>query len=126
MDELSLELDREKRQRSDIEQRLERERKINRMQVRQLKKELAEEREKTLAQQKREPRGLGLAERSFSNLSNKSRSKSIKSKGRPVSEHRLLRKPTQKSLSRDNSGAISSRGRSKSTNASRVKLPPAR
>ena len=34
VDELSLELDREKRQREDVEARLERERKINRMQVR--------------------------------------------------------------------------------------------
>ena len=33
VDELSLELDREKRHRADVEQRLERERKINRMQV---------------------------------------------------------------------------------------------
>ena len=47
VDDLRLQIERERREREEVESRLERERRVNKMQVRQLKKELVEARETT-------------------------------------------------------------------------------
>ena len=102
VDDLQNQLDKERQCREEVEARLERERRINKMQVRQLKKELADEREKT-ANQSISKTKKSLAERSFSNISSRSRPKS---KSRPVSEHRMLRRPpSEKRLTRDNTSS---------------------
>lgn len=114
MDDLRLALDRERREREEVESRLERERRVNKMQVRQLKKELVEAREASTVEAARVSRSrsrgyLPVAERSFSNLSHKSLQSHSKSQGnnkrppavsrpsRPISEHRLLKNKRQKS-----------------------------
>lgn len=48
MEELQAQLDKERRMREEAEARLDRERRINKMQVRQLKKELADEKERPI------------------------------------------------------------------------------